>query len=165
MRHGARIIRMARKPHWPVLLLAFALAPTAASAQAGTAGGTVGVQDKSVSGGQDREVRSQPSRKAARRESTERQGSAERRAGVDGSWPVSATGRCIPSWNLTFLISNGTISGSGATGHVLSSGAASGNVVVLGLRFDFIGHFRARQASGTFTGADGCPGTWTASKD
>jgi len=149
------------KRHWILIVIALLLEPGGMLAQAASTGGTVGVQEKSASGGQDREVaRPRPSKRVSRSPATEGRAAA----GIDGSWPVSATGRCIPPWQLTFLISNGVISGSGATGKVSRGGSASGQVVVLGLRFDFIGHFGARQASGTFTGADGCPGTWSATK-
>ena len=145
---------------WLLIVIALPLEPSGVFAQAGSTGGTVGVQEKSSSGGQNREVSPRPSKRVSRAPATEGRAAA----GIDGTWPVSATGRCIPPWQLTFLISNGVISGSGATGQVSRGGAARGQVVVLGLRFDFIGHFGAREASGTFTGTDGCPGTWSATK-
>jgi hypothetical protein len=52
----------------------------------------------------------------------------------------------------------------GATGLVSRNGAVKGNAVVLGMKFDFVGHFRGRQASGTLVGPNGCPGQWTATK-
>jgi hypothetical protein len=120
----------------------------------------VGVQEKSTSGGQEREARPRPSKRVSRAPASEGRAAGS----IDGTWAVSATGRCVPPWQLTFLINNGVISGSGAAGQVSRGGSASGHVLVLALRFDFIGHFGGRQASGTFTGADGCPGTWSATK-
>jgi len=160
MRGANSASKSAVKLHWSLIVIALLLAPSGVLAQAGSTGGTVGVQEKSSSGGQDRDVRPRPSKRASRSPATE----GHAAAGVDGTWPVSATGRCIPPWQLTFLISNGVISGSGTTGQVSRGGSARGQVVVLGLRFDFIGHFGGRQGSGTFTGADGCPGTWSATK-
>jgi hypothetical protein len=158
---GAEPVRTsAIKPHWLLVAIALLAQPSGVFAQAGSTGGTVGVKEKSSSGGQDREVRPRPSKRVSRSPATEGRAAA----GVDGTWAVSATGRCVPPWQLTFLISNGVISGSGATGQASRGGSARGQVVVLGLRFDFIGHFGAHQASGTFTGADGCPGTWSATK-
>jgi hypothetical protein len=62
-------------------------------------------------------------------------------------------------------VSNGVISGSGASGQVSRSGGVRGNATVLGFSFDFVGHFRGTQASGTLTGgAHHCPGSWTAMK-
>jgi len=65
---------------------------------------------------------------------------------------------------LTASVSNGVISGGGATGQVSRAGAVSGNAVVLGMKFDFVGNFRGGQASGTLVGPNGCPGRWTATK-
>ena len=164
MQHPMRCAESARtsaiKPHWFLVAIALLLEPSGVFAQAGSTGGTVGVQEKSTSGGQEREARPRPSKRVSRAPASEGRAAA----GVDGTWAVSASGRCVPPWQLTFLISNGVISGSGATGQASRGGSARGQVVVLGLRFDFIGRFGARQASGTFTGADGCPGTWSATK-
>jgi hypothetical protein len=159
MRRAESVRTSAIKPHWLLVAIALLAQPSGVFAQ-GSTGGTVGVQEKSSSGGQNREVSPRPSKRAARNPGTEGRAAAS----VDGTWAVSATGHCVPPWQLTFLISNGVISGSGATGQASRGGSAHGQVVVLGLRFDFIGHFGARQASGTFTGADGCPGTWSATK-
>ena len=43
---------------------------------------------------------------------------------------------------LTVLVSNGVISGGGASGQVARGGAVKGNANVLGFKFDFVGHFR-----------------------
>jgi hypothetical protein len=164
MRDPARcaepVSKSAIKPLWFLIMIALLLEPRGVFAQAGNTGGTVGVQEKSASGGQDQNVRSRPAKRASRTPRAESGATAS----ADGTWTLSAVGRCIPPWQLTLLISNGVISGSGATGQVSRGGSASGHVVVLSLKFDFIGHFGARQASGTFVGPDGCPGTWTATK-
>jgi hypothetical protein len=160
MRCAESLRTSAIKPHWFLVAIALLLEPSGVFAQAGSAGGTVGVQEKSTSGGQEREARPRPSKRVSRAPASEGRAAAS----IDGTWAVSATGRCVPPWQLTFLINNGVISGSGAAGQVSRGGSASGHVLVLALRFDFIGHFGGRQASGTFTGADGCPGTWSATK-
>jgi hypothetical protein len=132
-------------------------------AQAGSTGGTIGKTDKSVSGGgeaasREPRAKSEPtSRAAAGPRSEGRSGSP------DGTWAVSATPNCLPSWSLTVSVSNGVISG-GATGQVSRAGAVRGRAVVLGMQFDFVGHYRGGQASGTLVGANGCPGKWTATK-
>ena len=81
---------------------------------------------------------------------------------------VSATPSCLPSWTLTVSVNNGVItgvSGGAASGQVSRGGAVRGNANVLGFKFDFVGHFRGGQASGTLSGgAHGCPGQWTALK-
>jgi len=144
-------------------LLAFANA-SSALAQAGSTGGTVGKIDKSVSGGGE-EASPQPRTKSRATHRASVAPRSEARSGsADGTWTVSATPSCLPPWGLTASVSNGVISGGGATGQVSRAGAVSGNAVVLGMKFDFVGHFRGGQASGTLVGPNGCPGHWTATK-
>jgi hypothetical protein len=113
-----------------------------AFAQAGT-GGTVGKTGKSASGGDD-EPESHARSHAAKRASSGSREEGGSSAVGDGTWIVSATGRCIPPWQVTWLTNSGAISGSGTTGHISRGGAASGNVLFLGMRFDFVGHFSGR---------------------
>jgi hypothetical protein len=135
-----------------------------ALAQAGSTGGTVGKIDKSVSGGGE-EVPREPRAKSHATHRAPVEPRSEARSGsADGTWTVSATPSCLPPWGLTASVSNGVISGGGATGQVSRAGAVRGNAVVLGFKFDFVGHFRGRQASGTLAGPNGCPGQWTAIK-
>jgi hypothetical protein len=144
-------------------LLALQLPARHAFAQAGSAGGTVGKTNKSASGGDDEpEHRDKP--RAAKRASAGAREEAGFSASGDGTWVVSASGRCIPPWQITWLTSNGAISGSGTTGHISRGGGASGNVLFLGMKFDFVGHFSARSGAGTFVGPDGCPGQWSATR-
>jgi hypothetical protein len=146
-------------------LLSLHLASTRAFAQAGSTGGTIGKTDKSVSGGdEDAPARHSAKPRAAKRAASESREENRASGSADGAWAISATGRCVPPWSLTFLISDGAISGSGATGQISRGGSAHGNAVILGIKFDFIGHFGGRQATGTFVGPDGCPGQWTGTK-
>jgi len=151
------------------VMLALLAADRIALAQAGSTGGTIGKTDKSVSGGGDAAARPQhnvkPRAERAERRAASTARTESRAAGnVDGTWLVSATGRCIPPSQVTFLINDGMITGNGITGQVSRGGSAHGQVVVLVLRFDFVGHFGASAGSGTFVGGDGCPGQWTAAK-
>jgi hypothetical protein len=144
-------------------MLAPWLAGAPAFAQAGSTGGTIGKMNKSVSGGEE----ASPERRA-RSHGTHRASVGPRSEGrsgsADGTWAVSATPSCLPPWALTASVSNGVISGGGATGQVSRAGAVRGNAVVLGMKFDFVGNFRGGQASGTLVGPNGCPGRWTATK-
>lgn len=145
-------------------VLAPQLVGAPAFAEAGSTGGTVGKIEKSVSGGREgatRERRAKPH--ATNRASVERR-SKVRSESADGTWAVSATPSCLPAWTLRVSVSDGVISGDGASGQVSRAGAVRGNAVVLGFKFDFVGHFRGRQASGTLVGPNGCPGQWTAIK-
>jgi hypothetical protein len=165
-RDGGLLVKFLAKrlTSFAILLMFFALCQqSSAFAQAGSIGGVIGKQDKSISGGGEgasREPRTKSH--ATYRASGERR--SEAHAGsADGTWAVSATPACLPAWTLTALVSNGVISG-GATGQVSRAGAVRGNAVVLGMKFDFVGHFRGGQASGTLVGPNGCPGQWTATK-
>jgi hypothetical protein len=138
--------------------------PSSAFAQAGSTGGTIGKTDKSLSGGgEERSPEPRAKSRATRRDSDGPRPEA-RLGPADGTWAVSATPHCLPSWTLTVSVSNGVISGGGASGQVSRAGAVKGNAVVLGFRFIFIGHYRGGQASGTLVGPNNCPGEWTATK-
>lgn len=130
--------------------------------QAGATGGTIGKTDKSVSGGEEASREPRAKSHATYRDSVAPR-SEVRSGSPDGTWAVSATPGCLPSWTLTVSVSNGVISG-GATGQVSRAGAVRGNAVVLGFKFAFVGHYRGGQASGTLVGPNGCPGQWTATK-
>ena len=166
MRCGELRSRPAVRPHWFLIAIALLLAPNGALAQAGSTGGNVGKQDKSVSGGQDESAKPHATRKASPKPS--RTAPARREAGppaASGSWKGVSTGHCIPDWSWMLAIgSDGIISGSGTTGHVGRGGAGSGIMTVLGRSYNFVGHFGASAGSGTWKRADGCSGTWTGTK-
>jgi hypothetical protein len=140
----------------------------AALAQGGSVGGNLGQTNKSISGGQAESPPPAPARRAApprpvrsapARVDTGSVGS------VSGSWGGISTGSCIPNWSWTIQIgSDGTMSGSGANGHVSRGGAASGIMTVGGTDYHFVGHFGGSAGSGTWTTAAGCSGHWTAAK-
>jgi hypothetical protein len=134
-----------------------------AFAQAGSTGGTIGKMNKSVSGGGEAASPEPRAKSHATYRASVGPRSEGRSGSADGTWAVSATPNCLPPWTLTASVSNGVISG-GATGQVSRAGAVRGNAVVLGMKFDFVGHFRGGQASGTLVGPNGCPGQWTAIK-
>lgn len=145
-------------------LLALGFSAGCALAQAGSAGGTIGKTNKSVSGGDEEAPSHSGKSRATKRIISETTREIRTTGSADGTWAVSATASCVPAWTLTVLVSNGVISGSGASGQVSRAGAVNGNATVLGFRFDFIGHFRGKQASGTFVGPNNCPGQWTGTK-
>ena len=145
-------------------VLAPPLVDAPAFAQAGSTGGTIGKMNKSVSGGGE-EASPEPRAKSHGTHRASVGPRSEGRSGsADGTWAVSATPSCLPPWALTASVSNGVISGGGATGQVSRAGAVRGNAVVLGMKFDFVSNFRGGQASGTLVGPNGCPGRWTATK-
>jgi hypothetical protein len=150
-----------------VALLLGLFAPSqqeSAFAQAGSTSGTIGKQDKSISGSEETPAPRLRAKSHATYRASVGPRSEARSGSADGTWAVSATPSCLPAWTLTASVSNGVISGGGATGQVSRAGGVRGNAVVLGFKFDFVGHFRGRQASGTLVGPNGCPGQWTAIK-
>jgi hypothetical protein len=134
-----------------------------AFAQAGSTGGTIGKMNKSVSGGGEESSPEPRTKSHATHRASVGPRSEVRSGSADGTWAVSATPSCLPPWTLTASVRNGVISG-GATGEVSRAGSVSGNAVVLGMKFDFVGRLRGGQASGTLVGPNGCPGRWTAIK-
>jgi hypothetical protein len=145
-------------------MLAPGLVDAPAFAQAGSTGGTIGKIDKSVSGGGERASPEPRARSHATPRASGGPRSEARSGSADGAWAVSATPSCLPPWALTTSVSNGVISGGGATGQVSQGGAVRGNAVVLGMNFNFVGHFRGTHASGTLVGPNGCPGQSAATK-
>jgi len=164
---GARLAgKSAIKPLCFLIAIAFLLEPSTALAQAGSTGGNIGKQDKSVSGGQDESARPRAAKKVPPKQS--RSAPARAQPGpsaASGAWKGVSTGSCIPDWSWTLEItSEGTISGNSISGHVSRGGAASGTVVSGGTTYSFAGHFGSSVGSGTWKRPDGCSGTWTGTK-
>jgi hypothetical protein len=147
-----------------------AISPGAAFAQSGSAGGSIGNDEKSLSGSRSAE----PERPARRSkpETDEPRRSAPRRSGggggggsnFDGAWVVNSVGTPCGSSTTAIVVTSGKIIGDGLSGTVSPSGAASsvgnyGSITVFSS-----GHFSARSGSGTFKRSDGCTGTWVVSK-
>lgn len=139
-----------------VIALAASALVKPAGAQ-GSAGGSIGVQEKSVSG--DREApaaappRAQPQRSAPQpKRAATRSGGAN----YDGAWHVTNVG-CGGTPGTAF-ISGGRISGGGVSGSVSSSGAVrTRSAVSVGW-----GQISGNRASGGFRTNDGCTGRWSA---
>jgi len=134
----------------------------------GSTGGSIGKQDKSVSGDQDSGARSR-SEKPSR---SERSSSKSRNSGgggggnFDGTWASASQGRTTCSDRTTDVvtISGGRMSGTGFTGRVTGSGSVSGVWAGSGISASVSGHMSGSRGSGSFRRSDGCVGTWTLSK-
>src|SRR5471030_1620623 len=120
-------------------LLGFALAitvtPGTTHAQ-GSAGGSIGNDDKAVSGSRS-EPRSAPAARSSRRSKSEeepRRSSSRRSVGggggggsLDGAWVVSSAGvTCSDTFTETVVVTSGRVIGANGTGTVSSSGSVSG---------------------------------------
>ena len=126
----------------------------------GSMGGSVGVQEKSVSGDREAPRSAPPPRQKRAAPAPEpRRAPPPRRGGggnYDGNWYVTNVG-CggVPG---TATISGGRVSGGGVSGSVSSSGAVrTASAVSVGW-----GQISGNRASGGFRTNDGCTGRWSA---
>ncbi|MFO1109610.1 MAG: hypothetical protein U1E61_10540 [Bradyrhizobium sp.] len=154
------------------LLLTIAAAPSVALAQSGSAGGSIGNDDKSLSGSREPSRSAEPSGsardkkpeaatpgRAARKSSNEGGG-----GNLDGAWVVVAMGTPCGSSTETIVISGGRFAGELTSGQVAPNGSTTGHGAVSGLSWSSSGRFAGRSGSGSFVRSDGCSGRWTASK-
>lgn len=156
------------------LLLSVAISG-AAVAQSGSAGGSIGNDEKSLSGSREK-PRAVESSKPARRAKPEAEEPrrASRRSGgegggggggnFDGAWVAVSVGTPCGSATERFVISGGRISGELSSGSVSPNGATRSGGSVQGLSWNSSGRFSGRSGSGSFVRSDGCTGRWTASK-
>ena len=156
------------------LLIPFATSG-AALAQSGSTGGSIGNDEKSLSGSREkpRAVESSKPTRRAKPDSDEPR-RASRRSGGEGSgggggnfagsWVAVAVGTPCGSSTERFVISGGRISGDLSSGSVSPNGATRTGGSVQGLSWTSTGRFSARSGSGSFVRSDGCTGRWTASK-
>jgi len=147
-----------------------ATGPGAAWPQAGSAGGSIGNDEKSLSGSRSAEPerparRSKPEAEEPRR-SASRRGGGGGAGSFDGAWIVNSVGiTCSGSSTTAVVVSSGRIIGEGLLGTVTPGGAAGsvghydGGLIVVSS-----GHVSGRSGSGTFKRSDGCIGKWTSSK-
>jgi hypothetical protein len=151
-----------------VLLVAFGTG--AARAQSGSAGGSIGNDEKSLSGSRSVEPerparRSKPEAEEPRRSTSRRSGGGGGGGNFDGAWVVVSVGAtCSGSSTTAVVVSSGKIIGQGLSGSVTPSGATSSVGNYEGITVISTGHVSGRSGSGSFKRSDGCVGRWTASK-
>jgi hypothetical protein len=159
--------------------LFIAVAPHLASAQSGSAGGSIGNDDKSVSGSRsaprsvEEPERAKPSRDdsdtpRASRKSGTGGGGGGGGGSFDGAWGVVIVGgpMCQGSVTGAVVITSGRIIGDGiSSGRVSPNGATfTAGTTKEGIPYTTSGHLSGRSGSGTFRRSDGCNGRWVASK-
>ncbi len=154
--------------------LIVAIGPGAAFAQSGSAGGSIGNDEKSLSGSREtpRSVeserparRSRPEAEEPRRASRKSGGGGGGGGSFDGAWVVVSVGTtCSGGSTTAVVVTSGKIIGQGVNGTVSPSGAASSVGNYDGITVISSGHVSGRSGSGTFKRSDGCTGTWTSSK-
>jgi hypothetical protein len=156
-----------------VLLISVALSG-AAVAQSGSAGGSIGNDEKSLSGSREkpRAVESSRPARRAKPESDEPRRASRKSGGeggggggnFDGSWVAVSVGTPCGSATERFVIAGGRISGELSSGSVSPNGSTRSGGSVQGLSWTSTGRFSGRTGSGSFVRSDGCSGRWTASK-
>ena len=157
------------------LLLLVGFGAGLALAQSGSAGGSIGNDEKSLSGSRQtpRAVESEkPARKnkpeaeEPRRASRKSDGGSGGGGGgsFDGTWVAVAVGTPCGSSTERFVISGGSVSGELSSGQVSPNGSTRTGGSVSGLSWTSTGRFSGRTGSGSFVRSDGCTGRWTASK-
>jgi hypothetical protein len=156
--------------------LAAAIGSAPALGQSGSAGGSIGNDEKSVSGSRQapRSVetekparRSKPAPEKPRRAARESSGGGGGGGGggnFDGAWVAHSMGTPCGAATERFVISSGRISGELSSGQVSPNGSTTSGGSASGLSWNSTGRFSGRSASGTFVRSDGCRGRWTASK-
>jgi hypothetical protein len=144
-----------------VLALCLYAAPALAQ---GSTGGSIGKQDKSISGDQDGGGSRSTSRE--RPSKSERSSSRSRSGGgsgnFDGTWNGASFGRtCSDKTTGVVAISGGRMAGDGFSGTVTGGGSVSGVWAGSGLTATVSGRISGSSGSGSFRRSDGCVGTWT----
>jgi hypothetical protein len=155
------------------LALAITINPATTYAQ-GSAGGSIGNDDKAVSGSRSEPRSAAPARWSRRNKSEEEpRRSASRRSGgggggggsLDGAWVVSSAGvTCSDTYTETVVVTSGRIIGANGSGTVGPSGSVRGVGNYSGIIVRSQGRMAGRTGSGTFQRSDGCSGRWTSSK-
>jgi hypothetical protein len=154
----------------PLLALSLLLTCSAglAHAQSGSAGGSIGNEEKSLSGSRAGEAskparRSQPEADEPRRAT--RKGGGGGGNNFDGAWVVNAVGvTCQGSSSNAVVVTSGKIIGQKARGTVSPDGKVYGTSTDQGITIITTGRLSGRTGGGTFRQSDGCTGRWTAAK-
>jgi hypothetical protein len=150
--------------------LALVIGPAAALAQSGSAGGSIGDDEKSLSGSRsepssDREVTRPRSQKAEEPRRSSRGSSGGGASNFDGTWAYTGIGtNCQGSGSGSLFISGGQVSSkTGGIGRVSPDGAYhSASVGDDGVALTATGRMSGNTGSGSYRRADGCVGRWTA---
>jgi hypothetical protein len=162
--------------------LSISIGPRLANAQSGSAGGSIGNDDKAVSGSRNTPPRSveEPDRTPRRsKDDSDESQRASRKSGAgggggesvgvfDGAWAVLIIGgpACQGTVAGAVVISSGRIIGDGiSSGRVSPNGSTyTAGATKEGLTYTTSGRLSGRSGSGSFRRSDGCTGRWTASK-
>lgn len=158
------------------LVALFALFVSVASggvlAQSGSVGGSLGNDEKSLSGSREPPPPPEASARRSKSEAEEPRGAARKSGGggsggnsFDGAWIVSSVGvTCSGTSSNAVVVTSGKIIGQSARGTVSPDGRVYGTSTGNGIRVITVGRLSGRTGGGTFRQSDGCTGRWTAAK-
>lgn len=151
------------------------VASTVSLAQSGSVGGSIGNDEKSLSGSREppRAPEAQAPARRSKSEAEEPRGAARKGGGgsggggnsFDGAWIVSSVGvTCSGTSSNAVVVTSGKIIGQTARGTVSPDGRVYGTSTGNGIRVITTGRLSGRTGGGTFRQSDGCTGRWTAAK-
>jgi hypothetical protein len=151
--------------------LAVVALPELARAQSGSAGGSIGNDEKSLSGSRET-PRAVESSKPARRSKPEAEAPARasRKSGgggggnFDGAWVLTSVSASCAGSTDTVIVTSGRMVGQYGTAQVSPNGSTFGTGAAGGLSWTMSGRLSGRSGSGTFQRSDGCAGSWTGAK-
>ena len=151
--------------------LAIVALPEMARAQSGSAGGSIGNDEKSLSGSRTTPRAVEPEKPARRsKPKAEAPRRAPRSSGgggggnLDGAWVLTSVGTPCGSSTDTVVVSGGKMVGQYGTAQVSPNGSVSGVGSAGSLSWTMSGRFSGRSGGGSFRRSDGCAGSWTGSK-
>ncbi len=140
-----------------------------ALAQSGSAGGSIGNDEKSLSGSREPPRAADAPARRSKPETEEPQRASRKSGGgsngFDGAWIVSSVGvTCSGSSSNAVVVTSGKIIGQTARGTVSPDGRVYGTSSGNGITVITVGRLSGRSGGGTFRQSDGCTGRWTAAK-
>ena len=155
-----------------LLALLVSVASGGVLAQSGSVGGSLGNDEKSLSGSREPPPPPEASARRSKSEAEEPRGAARKSGGggsggnsFDGAWIVSSVGvTCSGTSSNAVVVTSGKIIGQSAGGTVSPDGRVYGTSTGNGIRVITVGRLSGRTGGGTFRQSDGCTGRWTAAK-
>ena len=141
-----------------------------AQAQSGSAGGSIGNDEKSLSGSREAPRATEAPARRNKSEAEEPRRASRKSGGgggnsFDGAWIVSSVGvTCSGTSSNAVVVTSGKIIGQTARGTVSPDGGVYGTSTGNGITVITTGRLSGRSGGGTFRQSDGCTGRWTAAK-
>jgi hypothetical protein len=153
----------------PALLIALSSGCFPVYAQSGSAGGSIGNDEKSLSGSREPPRPAESPRRnppeADQARPAGRKGGDSGGGNFDGAWLVRSRGvTCQGSSSNAVVVTSGKIIGTNARGTVSPDGRVYATTNDGGITVITTGRLSGRSGGGTFRQSDGCTGSWTASK-